>query len=141
MKEYKRPAWAVEEFVANEHVSACYMLICTLPGKNPAAEDGTSPTYVEYWVNGRGEKYYKGGALYHGNARPGQGYSMGPEHGGCALGTNVIVDGGAAYEVFNPSSTVTNISIREGSGRATWTSAGSYNHEGMYVLSENPNHS
>ena len=141
MKEYKKPIWAVEEFVDNEHVSACYTLICTLPGRNPVTEDGTVLTYVEYWSNSRGEKYYRDGVIYYGNTRSGQGYSMGPEHGGYALGTNVIVDGGAAYEVFNPSLAVTNISIQEGTGRATWTSVGSYNHDGKYVLSENPNHS
>lgn len=41
MKKWETPKVVEEQFVTNSSVSACYSLVCTLPGDNPYTEDGS----------------------------------------------------------------------------------------------------
>ena len=47
MKKWERPVVVEEQFVTNSSVSACYSLVCTLPGDNPYIEDGSK----DNWIN------------------------------------------------------------------------------------------
>lgn len=41
MKKWETPKVVEEQFVTNSSVSACYSLVCTLPGNDPYTEDGS----------------------------------------------------------------------------------------------------
>lgn len=41
MKKWETPKVVEEQFMTNSSVSACYSLVCTLPGDNPYIEDGS----------------------------------------------------------------------------------------------------
>lgn len=55
MKKWTRPVVVEEQFTANSNVSVCYSLVCTLPGKDPYTEDGSSNSFItESKVKDRG---------------------------------------------------------------------------------------
>lgn len=55
MKKWTRPVVVEEQFTANSNVSVCYSLVCTLPGKDPYTEDGSSNAFItESKVKDRG---------------------------------------------------------------------------------------
>ena len=58
MKKWERPVVVEEQFVTNSSVSACYSLVCTLPGDNPYIEDGSK----DNWIN---SSKVKDRATYH----------------------------------------------------------------------------
>lgn len=59
MKKWTRPVVVEEQFTANSNVSVCYSLVCTLPGKDPYTEDGSSNSFItESKVKGRGVDIY-----------------------------------------------------------------------------------
>lgn len=46
MKKWETPKVVEEQFAANSNVSACYSLVCTLPGDNPYTEDGSKDNWI-----------------------------------------------------------------------------------------------
>lgn len=46
MKKWETPKVFEEQFAANSSVSACYSLVCTLPGDNPYTEDGSNDNWI-----------------------------------------------------------------------------------------------
>lgn len=46
MKKWETPKVVEEQFVTNSSVSACYSLVCTLPGDNPYTEDGSKDNWI-----------------------------------------------------------------------------------------------
>lgn len=46
MKKWLTPQAVEEQFTANSNVSACYSLVCVLPGDNPYIEDGDKPSTI-----------------------------------------------------------------------------------------------
>lgn len=57
MKNWVRPMAVEEAFVANTTVSACYSLVCTLPGKDPYTEDGENPYNFKNDLSDRGNHF------------------------------------------------------------------------------------
>lgn len=50
MKKWETPKVVEEQLAADSHVSACYSLVCTLPGDNPYIEDGWSTNLNGNWI-------------------------------------------------------------------------------------------
>lgn len=46
MKKWETPKAVEEQFTANSNVSACYSLVCVLPGDNPYIDDGDKSSTI-----------------------------------------------------------------------------------------------
>lgn len=143
MKNWVRPMALEEAFVANSNVSACYSLVCTLPGNNPYTEDGSGKSHITASkVKDRASYYEVWGQ------QTGYPQYIGEKHdSNCAKPARYNEATGNFYETGINGSKLSNIIIDKehpvstGKYPAIWTSSflGDYHHIG-FAIDDSANH-
>lgn len=133
-KEYTTPIIMIEEFAADEHISACYSLFCEISGDGTSFTGNAYNNNVTNWY-GLSTKY---DGLLHGEP--------------CANGSSLNTETNTYYE-YHKKSAIGDIELgaydsEKGRYVAVWTSkdingSGTYYHHGYAVLADanRPNHS
>ncbi|WP_270470512.1 hypothetical protein [Catenibacterium mitsuokai] len=121
MKKWETPKAVEEQFTANSNVSVCYSLVCTLPGKNPYTEDGSSASLItESKVKDRGSIHSIWGEQTF--------RDLEKHDSNCALPARYNADTGVFKESGGNAAKVSNINIdkehpaADGRYPAIWTS-------------------
>ena len=121
MKKWETPKAVEEQFTANSTVSVCYSLVCTLPGKNPYTEDGSSASLItESKVKDRGSIHSIWGEQTF--------RDLEKHDSNCALPARYNADTGVFKESGGNAAKVSNINIdkehpaADGRYPAIWTS-------------------
>ena len=137
MKSYLKPTMDCEIFSANDFITACYTLVCAIPGKDSdQIGDGVGTRYFlrnKFWD----------GSIVHADRLA---------HGNCGNeSTSYDVDHSIGYEHNNDGTIkdaiITDVHIgshKEGNQYyATWKSNNGieYTHYGYALMSDRPNHS
>lgn len=134
MKKWETPKVVEEQFTANSNVSVCYSLVCTLPGKNPYTEDGSSVSWIT-------ERKVKDRAKYHAVWGEQSFRDLEKHDSNCALPARYNADTGVFKETGGNAAVVKNIQIdtanpaANGKYPAIWTSSYGldYHHMGYAV--------
>ena len=134
MKKWETPKAVEEQFTANSNVSVCYSLVCTLPGKNPYTEDGSSASLIT-------ERKVKDRAKYHAVWGEQSFRDLEKHDSNCALPARYNADTGVFKETGGNAAVVKNIQIdtanpaANGKYPAIWTSSYGldYHHMGYAV--------
>lgn len=137
MKKWETPKVVEEQFVTNSSVSACYSLVCTLPGDNPYTEDGSNRNWI-YSSKVKDRATYN--AIWGQQTFPDWLHSEKHDEN-CASPARYNADTGVFKESGGNAAQVSNIHIdkdnpvADGKYPAIWTSYfwGNYHHIGYAV--------